>query len=116
MVRILTAHRVFPAKVTGGNGIAGTSVVPSYYLNNTPRVVAAAMTFLGYRKFRDLGGFHHGVVVGPRLFEAMRQQFDRGCAFGIPQEEAGCCRTESTNHPKNVSHDCLLSPFQVLRQ
>jgi len=27
MVRILTAHRVFPAKVTGGNGIAGTSVV-----------------------------------------------------------------------------------------
>jgi hypothetical protein len=28
MVRIHTAHRVFPAKVTGGNGIAGTSVVP----------------------------------------------------------------------------------------
>ena len=27
---ILTAHRVFPAKVTGGNGIAGTSDVPSY--------------------------------------------------------------------------------------
>jgi len=28
---ILTAHRVFPAKVTGGNGIAGTSDVPSYF-------------------------------------------------------------------------------------
>ena len=27
---ILTAHRVFPAKVTGGNGIAGTSDVPIY--------------------------------------------------------------------------------------
>jgi hypothetical protein len=60
MVRILTAHRVFPAKVTGGNGIAGTSVVPGYFLNNTPRAAAAAMTFLlqlklykttGLRKF-----------------------------------------------------------------
>ncbi len=27
-------------KVTGGNGIAGTSVVPGYFLNNTPRAVA----------------------------------------------------------------------------
>jgi hypothetical protein len=50
MVRILTAHRVFPAKVTGGNGIAGTSVVPGYYLNNTLRAARAAMTFLGHAK------------------------------------------------------------------
>jgi hypothetical protein len=46
MVRNLTAHRVFPAKETGGNGIAGTSVAPSYSLNNTPRAAQAAMTFL----------------------------------------------------------------------
>jgi len=46
MVRNLTAHRVFPAKETGGNGIAGTSVVPGYSLNNTPRAAKAAMPFL----------------------------------------------------------------------
>jgi hypothetical protein len=46
MVRILTAHRVFPTKVTGGNGIAGTSVVPGYYKKNTPTTIEAAMTFL----------------------------------------------------------------------
>src|SRR4030088_2199783 len=46
MVRFLTAHRVFPAKVTGGNGIAGTSVVPGYCLNNTLKAAGAAMTFL----------------------------------------------------------------------
>jgi hypothetical protein len=46
MVRILTAHRVFPAKVTGGNGIAGTSVVPNYLQENTPIAAEAAMSFL----------------------------------------------------------------------
>jgi hypothetical protein len=46
MVRNLTAHRVFPAKETGGNGIAGTSVVPGYSLNNTLKAPEAAMTFL----------------------------------------------------------------------
>jgi hypothetical protein len=46
MVRILTAHRVFPEKVSGGNGIAGTSVVPGYFKKNTLTAVEAAMTFL----------------------------------------------------------------------
>jgi hypothetical protein len=56
MVRILTAHRVFPAKLTGGNGIAGTSVVPSYFLNNTLTAAAAAMTFLLHVKlYKTIG-------------------------------------------------------------
>jgi hypothetical protein len=56
MVRILTAHRVFPAKVTGGNGIAGTSVVPVYFLKNTPRAAQAAMTFLLHIKlYKTMG-------------------------------------------------------------
>jgi len=76
MVRILTAHRVFPAQLTGGNGIAGTSVVPGYFLNNTPRAVAAAMTFLVYRKCKDLGDFDDGVMVGPGFFEAVREEFN----------------------------------------
>jgi hypothetical protein len=46
MVRILTAHRVFPAKVTGGNGIAGTQSYLVNSLNNTPTPATAAMTFL----------------------------------------------------------------------
>jgi hypothetical protein len=108
MVRILTAHRVFPAKVTGGNGIAGTSVVPSYLLNNTPTAAAAAMTFLlhvelykkiGLRPFLD-----NGVVVGPSLLESVGQQFDRlGAVAGEDQKSSRCC-AESTYHPKNVFH------------
>ena len=76
MVRILTAHRVFPAKVTGGNGIAGTSVVPNSLEEDTPIAAEAATRFLLGIKPWDLGGFHEGVVIGPGLFEATRQQFN----------------------------------------
>jgi hypothetical protein len=39
-----------------GNGIAGTSVVPSYFLNNTPMAAEAAMTFMLHIKLYKMMG------------------------------------------------------------
>ena len=68
MVRILTTHRVFPAKVTGGNGIAGTLrttlLVKEYAL-----ACGAAMVYIkGF-----LVSFDGRRVVGPGIFQVMSQ-------------------------------------------
>jgi hypothetical protein len=89
MVRILTAHRVFPAKVTGGNGIAGTSVVPSYCLNNTLKAAGAAMAFLLNIKLYKtvaLTFLYDGVMIGPGGFETVREQFYGSGALAVPYQ------------------------------
>jgi hypothetical protein len=75
----------------------------------------AAMTFLldakNSIKRWDLVESDDGVMVGPGLFEAVREQFDRLGAIRIPDQKACCSCAESTYHPKNVFH---YDPFSVL--
>jgi hypothetical protein len=93
-----TAHRVFPAKVTGGNGIAGTSVVP-VLLKEYAHDCGGCNHFRLCIKRWDLGGFDDGAVVGPGRFEAVRQQFDGWRALAAPYQKASCRCAESTHHP-----------------
>jgi hypothetical protein len=110
MVRILTTHRVFPAKVTGGNGIAGTSVVPELLLKEYAHGCEGCNDFRFCIKRLDLAGLNDGMVVCPGLLEAMRQQFDGLGAVRIPDQEASCCCAKSAYHPKNISHFIDLLP------
>jgi hypothetical protein len=100
MVRILTAHRVFPAKVTGGNGIAGTSVVPVLLKEYAHRLGGCNDIRLCIKRW-DLDD---GVVVGPGLFKTMGEQFDGRRPLAVPYEKAGCRGAESADHPKNIFH------------
>jgi hypothetical protein len=52
------------------------------------------------------------VVVGPGLFETVREQFDWGCTLAAPYQKASCCGAESTHHPKNILH--ALPPFLLI--
>ena len=45
-----------------------------------------------------------GVMVGPGVFKAMREQFDGRGALAVPDQKAGCRGAESTHHPKNIFH------------
>jgi hypothetical protein len=56
----------------------------------------------------DLGGFDDGVVVGPGLFEAMREELNGRIALASPDQKAGGSGAESTDGPKNIFH--LLTP------
>ena len=99
MVRILTTHRVFPAKMPGGNGIAGTSVVPSFRFKEYAHVSGGCNDFCLCIKRWDLGGFDDGVVVGPGLFEAVGEEFDRLGTTGTPDQKSGDCGTEAADDP-----------------
>src|SRR4030081_3018374 len=114
MVRILTAHRVFPAKVTGGNGIAGTSVVPGYCLNNTLKAAGAAMTFLlqiKLYKTMGLSWFRQRYDGRPRPFpDGARAIRREACGFGsIPESQLLRRRVR----PSSKEHSSLL-PLRVL--
>jgi hypothetical protein len=103
MVRTLTTHRVFPARETGGNGIAGTAA----YLVTLKRIrlrVRGCNEFRLCIKRRELDGFYDGVVVGPGFFKAMCEEFNRKGAAGVPDHKAERCSAESTDHTKNVFH------------
>ena len=43
-------------------------------------------------------------MVGPGVFEAVREQFDGRGALAVPDQKAGCGGAESTHHPKNIFH------------
>jgi hypothetical protein len=104
MVRIHTTHRVFPAMVPGGNGIAGTSVVPDYFYENTPKATAAAMTFRLCIKPRDLARLDHGAMIGPGFFEPVREQFHRLSTTSVQNQKACRRSAKSTYHPENSLH------------
>ena len=46
------------------------------------------------------------MVVGPGLFEAMREELDGRIALASPDQKAGGSGAESTDGPKNIFH-CL---------
>jgi len=95
----LTAHRVFPAQWTGGNGIAGTAGVLAAQLQNTPRL---------WRLQRDsmegLICLHDRMVIGPGLFKAVGQKFNGLCTFWSPDQKTDCRGAESADQPKNILH------------
>jgi hypothetical protein len=95
--------------------MAGTALrvrcVPTYSLKNTPSAAEAAMGF-------DRNGvslvrycLNDGVVVGPRLFETVSEQFYRLAASRTPNQEASGGSTESAYHPQNIFH---VSPLLKL--
>jgi hypothetical protein len=84
MVRTLTAHRVFPAKVTGGNGIAGTSVVPVSLKRIRPWLRGLQRHSFVHQIVGLALGLDDGMMVGPGLFETVRHQFDGGRALAVP--------------------------------
>jgi hypothetical protein len=104
MVRILTAHRVFPAKVIGGNGIAGTSVVPDYSYKQYAHRLGGCNDIRLCIKRWDLIALNDGVVIRPGLFEAMGEQLDRGCTLTRPRQKSERSSAESTNRPKEFRH------------
>src|ERR1700678_2459460 len=44
------------------------------------------------------------MVIGPGLFEAMREKFDRLSAFRSPDEKADCRCAKTADQPKNIFH------------
>jgi hypothetical protein len=103
MVRTLTTHRVFPARETGGNGIAGTAA----YLVTLKRIrlrVRGCNEFRLCIKREGLDGFYDGVVVGPGFFEAIRKELNGEGAARVPDHKAERCSAESTDHTKNIFH------------
>jgi hypothetical protein len=52
------------------------------------------------------------MVVSPRFFKTMCQQFDRLRGFGPPDKKTGCRSAEGADHPKNILH--CVSSFGVL--
>jgi hypothetical protein len=103
MVRTLTTHRVFPARETGGNGIAGTAA----YLVTLKRIrlrVRGCNEFRLCIKREELDGFYDGVVVGPGFFKAMCEEFNGEASAGVPDHKAERRSAESTDHTKNVFH------------
>jgi hypothetical protein len=56
-------------------------------------------------------------MVGPGLFEAVREQFDGRGTLAVPYQKAGCRSAESTHHPKNIFHAlpflCVQIPISV---
>jgi hypothetical protein len=57
-------------------------------------------------------GFDYRVVIGPGLFQPVREEFDGGCPLATPDQKADRSRTESTHHPKNIFH--RVAPSIVL--
>jgi hypothetical protein len=52
-------------------------------------------------------------MICPGLFETMREQLNRLRALRVPDQETGCRRAKSTDHPENVSHFRLTSSLLV---
>ena len=52
-----------------------------------------------------------GVMMGPGLFETVREQVDGGRALAVPYQKASCRGAESAYHPKNIFHCAALSAF-----
>jgi hypothetical protein len=55
----------------------------------------------------------NGVMIGPGLFEAMREKFNRLRAIGVPDKEPDCGSTESTHYPENAFHLALTPPSHL---
>jgi hypothetical protein len=53
------------------------------------------------------------VVIGPCLFEAVREKFDRLSTFGSPDEKADCRCAKTADQPKDIFH--AVFPFVLLR-
>jgi hypothetical protein len=66
--------------------------------------VEAAMGF-----DRKLIRLNDGVVIGPCLFEAVREKFDRLSTFGSPDEKADCRCAKTADQPKDIFH--AVFPF-----
>ena len=52
----------------------------------------------------DLVELDDGVMVGPGLFETVREQFDGRRTLAVPYQKASCRGAESADHPKNIFH------------
>jgi hypothetical protein len=109
MVRILTAHRVFPAKVTGGNGIAGTSiVVPDFFKEYAHGQVRCNDIRLCIERW-DLRWFRRRCDGRPRPV--------RGDARGVRREACACCSILKSRlprrriHPPSKEHFSCVAPL-----
>ena len=100
MVLHSTAHRVFPAKRTGGNGIAGTAIVPTGYRIRPSSAGCNDIELYETRVSRDLDDH---MVVGPGYFETVSEFVDRTCACGTPDQKAYSGGAEIQHEPKQDS-------------
>jgi len=60
----------------------------------------------------ELFWFHNGMVIGPGLLKAVREQIHRLCAFRAPDQKAGRGSADSANYPKHIFH--RVAPFGFL--
>jgi hypothetical protein len=72
-------------------------------------VAKAAMTFALCIKRGHLGSFDDGVMVGPSLFETVREQFDGRGTPAVPYQKASCRCAKTAHHPKNILH--CVAPY-----